>query len=310
MISLHAVELFAFVAEQGSFAAAAHRYGLSPSTVTRHIQQLEKALNARLLTRNTRSVSLTEAGRHYLPHAQAMLEASEAGHAVLNRFSREPTGTLRVTAPLTLSTLYLSPALPGFLARYPQVRIDWQLSDEFLNLIEGGFDLAIREGPITDASVIARPLVRYRRMLVASPAFLARHGRPTQPQDLAAFNCIPYQCEPKPTTWLMQKGGKRERVVLQGNMQSNCLRTLQQLTEAAVGITWLPAEQATPLIESGKLAAVLPDWQLVEEGELDTLYAVYPQRRLLSPKVAAFLEYIIEYLQANKAPPPVRPAAS
>ena len=306
MITLQAVQLFVHVAEHSTFASAATRFGVTPSTVTRQIQQLEVALGARLLQRSTRNVSLTEAGRHYLPHAQALLEAHESGSAVLNQLTQRPSGTLRLTAPLVLTTLYIVPAIPSFLKKYPTVKIDLQLSDDYLNLIDVGFDVAIRQGNTHDSSVVARTLFRFDRSLCASPAYLAAHGIPTTPEDLKNHDCIPYNRTNRDMVWQFQKNGKREKVVPTGHLQSNCISSLKQLTLAGLGICRLPNKLIQNELSTGSLIRVLPDWQSVVDDQLDTLYAVYPQRKLLSPKVAAFLEHVQQYLRDNNlvVPPP------
>ncbi|MCB6183125.1 LysR family transcriptional regulator [Leeia sp. TBRC 13508] len=297
MITLQAIELFVHVAEHSTFASAATRFGVTPSTVTRQIQQLETALGARLLQRSTRNVSLTEAGRHYLPHAQALLEAHDSGSAVLNQLTQRPSGTLRLTAPLVLTTLYLVPAIPSFLKKYPSVKIDLQLSDDYLNLIDIGFDLAIRQGNTHDSSVVARRLFSFDRSLCASPAYLAAHGIPTTPDDLKNHVCIPYNRTNKDMVWQFQKNGKREKVIPTGTLQSNCINSLKQLTLAGVGICRLPNKLIQNEVATGGLVKLLPDWQNIVDDQLDTFYAVYPQRKLLSPKVGAFLEHVQQYLR-------------
>ncbi|WP_374334483.1 LysR family transcriptional regulator [Leeia sp.] len=299
MLTLQALQLFVHVAEHGSFASAASRFGLTPSTVTRQIQQLEQQLDSRLLHRSTRSVALTEAGRHFLPHALAMLDAFESGSAVLNRFAQQPSGILRLTAPHTLTNLYLAPALPSFLERYPQVKLDLQQTDDYINLIEAGFDLGIRQGTLHDSTVVARPLFHFERILCASPQYLARHGQPRQPADLEQHNCIPYNRGNRDMVWQFQKGQRRERITPSGNMQSNCTETLRSMTLAGMGICRFVERLVAADLGAGRLVRVLPDWQSVVDDQLDTLFAVYPQRRMLSSKVAAFLDHLQQWLQTH-----------
>ncbi|MCW3480783.1 LysR family transcriptional regulator [Neisseriaceae bacterium JH1-16] len=295
MPELATLRLLLHIADYGSFAGAAAAYRLTPSRVTRQIRQLEQELGAALLYRTTRRVELSEAGRRYLPHARAIVAADEAGRAALAAAQQEPTGLLRVTAPLLLGNLFVVPALADFLARYPAIQVELSISDERFDLIERGFDLGIREGPQPDSSLRARRLFRYQRLLCASPAYLAAHGTPTDPDALAEHACLRYGDAGRAAPWQLERAGESRRLDPPARLLANDLQSLYQACLAGCGIARLPLERVRNDLACGRLAPVLPDWRCGGADGEAVLWAVFPERLQKSVRLAALLDWLAEH---------------
>ena len=189
MENLTSIHLFTEVARTGSFSATARNLHVAASSVTRQVDALEASLGVRLLNRSTRHLSLTEAGRLYLEHAQRIVAVVEDGRVAVTELDSEPRGTLRVSAPIVFGRLHIAPRLTAFLQRYPELKVDLSLSDQLVDFIEDAVDVAIRIAALPDSSLIARKLVPLRRLICTSPGYLAKHGTARQPSDLSAHNC-------------------------------------------------------------------------------------------------------------------------
>ncbi|MDN0081235.1 LysR substrate-binding domain-containing protein [Crenobacter sp. SG2305] len=295
MADLAALRLLLHIADYGSFAGAAAAHGLTPSSVTRQIRQLEAELGAALFHRTTRRVALSEAGQRYLPHARAIVAADDAGRAALATVQQEPAGLLRITAPLLLGNLFVVPALAGFLARYPAIRVELTISDERFDLIERGFDLGIREGPQADSSLRMRRLFRYQRLLCASPAYLAAHGPPAHPTELAGHACLRYRGGTHAEPWQLERAGERLLLDPPARLAANDLQSLYQAALAGCGISRLPLERVRDDLAAGRLVAVLPDWRCGGADGEAVLWAVFPERLQKSARLAALLDWLATY---------------
>jgi len=295
MDSFTGLQLFTRTVEAGSFSAAGRELGLVPSSVSRQIGALEDALGARLLHRTTRRLSLTEAGRLYYERAVRILADIEEANLAVTNLESAPRGTLRINAPIAFGTLHVAPAIPEFLARYPGVQVDLTLTDNFVDLVAEGADVAVRVGELTDSSLIARRLAPNRRIICASPAYLERYGRPSRPEDLRRHNCLIYTRSQRNVVWnLGAPDGRVTEARVSGSYQTNNTQAVHAAVIGGLGLallsTWLVGRD----LQAGKLVGVLTDY-LVSPNALDTaIHAVYPHSRHLSPKVRAFVDFMVE----------------
>ncbi|MEO0035871.1 MAG: hypothetical protein RLZZ501_1894, partial [Pseudomonadota bacterium] len=279
MDRLAALTAFAAVAEAGSFAAAARRLGRSTSRLSRQVAELEAALGSRLLHRTTRALTLTEAGRSYHEQVARILAELDAADLSVGRLQAAPRGRLRVAAPMSFGVLHLAPALPAFLDRYPEIDLDMAMNDRFVDLVEEGFDLAVRIGRLADSSLVARRLAPLRRVLCASPAFLAAHGTPRTPDDLARLPCLGYSNLLPQEDWSFADpvSGRPWPVRIKARLRVNNGDALRLAALAGVGLAPLPSFLVGPDLAAGTLVPLL-DPYLRQEG---AIHAVYPPARPL-----------------------------
>jgi DNA-binding transcriptional LysR family regulator len=293
MDKLSGMAVFARVVEAKGFSAAAAQLGLSKSAVSKQVSRLEDRLGARLLNRTTRTLALTEVGRIFYEHCARMLaEAEEAEQAVLSLHAA-PRGLLRINVPMSFGVMHIAPALPLFLARYPEMAIEMDMTDRFVDLVEDGYDLAVRIASLPESSLIARRLAPNRAVVCAAPDYLARHGEPRRPADLAAHNCLLYTNTPLYDQWRFDGPEGKVAVAVAGSLRANNGEALLQAALAGVGITRAPTFMASSHLCAGRLRAVLTDYRPVAES---AIYAVYPHRRHLTPKVRAFVEFLAAHI--------------
>lgn len=288
-MKLDAMALFALVAREGSFTAAARVSGLPKSTVSQRVAELENALGVRLLHRSTRRLSLSEAGQVYLQHCQVMLEAASAADAALSRLRDAPEGSLRITAPEASGTQLLPGLLAAFSQRHPAVTVTCVISDTQLDLIAERIDLALRTGQLADSSFVSRRIGPVSRVLVAAPDYLAREGWPQAPADLGRHRLLLHGVLPQ---WPLRQGGEIVQVdASQASLQANNLNTLRQLALAGAGIALLPRFMVRESLANGVLQQVLPD----NPPPDNQYYAVYPGRSHRPAALTALLAFIDEY---------------
>lgn len=283
---------FARVVEAGSFTAAAERLGLSKSAISKQIARLESHLGAQLLHRTTRRLSPTEVGTALYERCARIAEEVEAAEEIASRLHAAPRGLLRVNAPVTFGHQHLGPLVAEFLARYPEVRLELTLNDRFVDMVEEGFDVAVRIATLADSSLIARRLAPGRRVLCAAPSYLARRGTPTVPSDLARHDCLIYTLGSSQNEWRFRprSGGPAETVRVDGPLHGNNGELLLAAAVAGLGIIMTPTFIAGPEISAGRLVQLLPNY---DDG-FGGIYAVYPPGRHLSPKVRAFVDFLVE----------------
>lgn len=293
-----AMRLFAAVVDAGSFSEAGRRLGLAPSSVSRGVSSLEDKLGVRLLDRTTRRLALTEAGRLYHESASRVLADMEAANQAVSRFEAAPRGTLRLNTGVVFGRLHIAPALPEFLRRYPEITVDLTLTDNYVDLVEEGADLAIRIGELRDSALIARKLAPNRRIICASPAYFEAHGRPEKPTDLCRHNCLAYkyQAGGKLTWRLRAPDGEDHALAVEGNLYVNNADALHACALEGLGIVILPSWVVGPDIQAGKLCNAFPGWQVTPTAMDTAIYAVYPHNRHLSPRVRAFIDYLVEVI--------------
>jgi len=291
MDRFHAIEAFVKVVETGSFARAAERLGVSVSSVSRHVTDLEAHLNARLLNRTTRRLSLTEIGRAFHERCVQLLADLEEAEESAGEGAVVPRGTLRLTCGVTFGERYLAPAIAEFMARYPQMRFDAELSDRVVDLVEEGFDAAVRIGAVGGQNLVARKVGTTRLVCCAAPSYLAQHGEPRAPEDLAAHACLLYAYAPQIGLWPFRDpdGGERN-VRVAGPAHSNNGRFLEALAVAGVGISYEPDFIVGPDVKAGRLVQILRAFAPPAAG----IHVVYPSRRHLSAKVRAFTDFLTQ----------------
>lgn len=293
MDRLQAIGAFVAVVEAGSFAKAAERLDQSVSAVSRQVADLEQHLDARLLHRTTRRLSLTEAGRAFHERAVQLLADLEEAEQGASAGGVTPRGTLKLTAPITYGTRVLAPLIAAFAARYEQVRFDVDLSDRAVDLVDEGFDLAVRIGDIRSQFLVARRIGSTSLLCCASPDYLKRHGAPRVPEDLSRHLCLTYEYAAVRNQWrFFDPAGREHAVRIGGPLHSNNGRMLAALAVEGAGIVCEPDFILAPDIERGALVPILGGWTL---GSI-AIHAAYPSRRHLSAKVRAFVEFLVEGL--------------
>lgn len=291
MDRLTALQVFRQVAERNSFAEAGRRLGLSPAAVSKNIAELEAHVGVRLINRTTRRMALTEEGRIYLEHVTRGLDALVEADQALCPVKAAPSGTLRVSAPMTVTLTRLSAAIPGFLARHPDLRLDLHLDDRRVDLIREGFDLAVRGSDrLEDSSLIARKLAVMPHVLCAAPSYFKTHGKPQAPADLKALNCIRFSLSGHADAWEFSKNGHTESIAVKGQYSVSSSLAVRDALRGGLGLSLMPRPYVEDDLKAGRLQAALEDWATVET----TLYAVYPSRQHVAPKLRAFLDFLVE----------------
>lgn len=296
MENFNAIPIFIAVADHAGFSSAGRELGITKSAVSKRITQLEAHLGARLFYRTTRKLSLTEAGeRFYQYAAQANRAAAQAENAV-HELQGAPKGVLKIQLPMSLGQLHISPLIPRFLKRFPQLQVDVIMDDRPINLIEQGYDLAVKAGDMPDSRLIARALAPLRSIVCASPEFLEtfqqEHQQPLdQPSLLEKANCLMYSYSSNADVWQFESAALRHTIKVSGNYRVNNSTAIKQALLSGMGVARLPTFIVGDAIRQGQLVALFQD-----EYDMPTkqLYAVYPQRQYLPNKVRVFLDFLIE----------------
>ena len=287
--------VFAKVVETGSFSRAAAELGLSKATVSKAVGRLEARLGASLLNRTSRRVSPTEAGRASAAIAARLLAEAEAAEAAALSQSATPQGLVRLAAPMSFGLAHVAPILPELLLAHPGLRIDLHLSDEQVDLVGGGYDLALRIATLVDSSLKARRLCQVRRLLVGVPAYFARHGRPAHPRELAGHTCLGYAYLPDPDRWrFVNASGEEEVVVPSGQLRANNADALGPALLAGLGVAVQPEFTVWEDIAAGRLEAAMPDWSLPSIA----LHVVTPPGGPRPARVAATIAFLVDRLGA------------
>lgn len=288
-----ALRVFRAVVELGSFAAASRKLGLSPAAVSKNVSELEAHLSSRLINRTTRRMSLTEAGALYFERVVRVLDDLGDADDTLRASQDTPAGLLRVSAPMTVTLVGLSSAIPKFLDRYPDLSLDLNLDDRRVNLVEEGFDLALRGSDnLEDSGLIARKLTTMDHVLCAAPSYFRTHGWPEQPKDLAQHNCIQFSLSDHSAKWSFRSGSRIETVPVRGRYQVSSSLAVRDALRAGFGLSLIPRMYVEEDLAAGRLCAALDGWSPNETS----LYAVYPSRRYVLSKVRVFLDFLIEEL--------------
>jgi len=282
------LRLFLRIAELGSVTAAAHDLSLSPASASARLVKLEETVGFRLFNRTTRAVSLTTDGETFLPYAQEMIETLETGLSAVRGQKAEVQGLLRMTMPGSFGRMYIIPALAEFQVRYPLVSLDLRLSDEVLDVVEGAYDLIIRNASLVDSSLIVRKLASDRRLLVASPSYLKRYGVPSTPDELANHKCVILG---ETTRWKFESG---QTVSVPHSYAVNDGEAMRKMIELGMGIGIKSVWNASKSLKSGLLVEVLPQFPLMTDA---AIWVLYPSRRIVAPKVYAMIDFLLEQFQ-------------
>ena len=297
MDKLTALRVFHAIAEQGSFVAAAERLAISPAMASKHIGALERELGTRLMQRTTRRLTLTEAGQDYAQRAAIILAQLEEAAAAAMQQGQEARGTLRLAAPLSFGMRHLGPWLEQLQQQHPQLRLELELSDRQVDLVEEGFDLALRIStqPLS-GGLIARPLATLDTLVCAAPDYLARHGSPQHPQQLGSHACLRYRQQQSQAVWQFRHGGEALQVAVSGPLEANNGDVLVDAACAGMGIVYQPRFLLAAALARGQLQPLLPGYQTLQAE----VYAVYPARRYLPMKV----QVLLQCLQQQLSQPP------
>ncbi|MGQ0699737.1 MAG: LysR family transcriptional regulator [Panacagrimonas sp.] len=283
---------FARVVEANGFAAAAKRLGVTTSVASKHVAKLEKSLGARLLNRSTRKLSLTEAGCAFYAHCARLVEELEASDQAIAETESELRGQLRVSAPPSMVAMHVAPALAEFRRRYPQLELEFDLSNRVVDFSEDGFDLALRVTRQPAPELIARALAPLKMVVVASPEYLRERGTPLAPADLTQHECLLFSLDQEPQIWsFASREGQQVRVAVKGSFRSNVMEPLLQMTRRGLGIVQLPSFMTGQDVQHGRLVHLLADWRGYEGAQI---FAVWPQHRRESRKVRLFVEFLAE----------------
>ncbi|MDQ0468469.1 LysR family transcriptional regulator [Labrys wisconsinensis] len=286
--------MFAKVAEERSFAAAARSMGVSVATVSRAVTRLEERLGGRLFNRTSRRLALTDYGHTLAERASKIFADAEEAEDVAREASSRPRGLVKLAAPLSFGTRWVAPVLPAFFRRYPDISIDLHLTDAQTDLIGDGFDAALRIAVLEDSSLVARLIAPVRRFVVAAPSYIARHGRPQHPHDLLAHPCLSYTKRSKHEVWRFthRTTGEDYPMTPTGPLRGTSAEALLPTVLEGLAITELPEFTATQYFPDGQLEPILDDWRLPEGG----LYFVTPTARARPAKVSALADFLIAAL--------------
>ena len=289
MDRLTAMQVFVEVANSGSFSATADKLDMSRAMVTRYVSELEQWLGARLLQRTTRSVTLTDAGESCLRRSHQMLALMENVEEETSRHDSALRGQLRITCSISFAYAQMASAVVDFLKIYPQLKVDLNASEGALNLVEARIDLAIRISAEPDPALIGRMLAPCTSVLVASTDYLAKHGAPTLPAELAAHRCLSFANFGK-NMWVLRRGDEHVEIRMGSYFSANEATALLRATLSGGGVALQPTYLANPHLRDGSLQLVLPDWKLPDMA----IYALYPSRKHLSPAVRALLDFLVD----------------
>lgn len=287
MNSLADLEIFARVVTAGGMSAAGRELGLSPAMISKRVRKLEERLGARLLQRTTRRLSLTEAGQGYYERVVAILASIEEAEAFVTRRSSLARGTLRVSAPTSFGRMHIAPHLKAFLNENPELMVNLELSDSFVDIVGEGYDLAVRIGELTDSSLVARRLAPNHRLLVAAPDYLAAQGHPDTIADLSRHALLSHNAD----HWRLEGPEGPVTVRLHSPLRTNSSEVIRESVIAGLGIALRSTWDIGPELKAGKLIVVLPAYRASRRVGV---HAVYPTRRFLPHKVRLFVEWLAE----------------
>lgn len=298
-----AMRLFRRIVETGSFAQASRDFDITPSSASRQIGALEDMLGAPLLTRTTRKLTMTEAGELYFERIVSILDDLDEANRLVVQLLAAPRGTLRINSTVTFGHRCITPFLPEFLSRYPEIRLELTLTEKVVDLIEERVDIAIRIGRLKDSGLVSRKLLSHRFVLCATPDYLRRRGTPHTADDLLQHNCLAFDFNPGGDTWYVGPVGSREEITISGSLRANSLDVLHDMTTAGVGIGILPDWVAGSDLASGRIVEVLRELDAAPAPvNLSAVHAIFAANRRNSPKVRAFLEFLSGKLDADNTP--------
>lgn len=295
MNKLLSLKVFCRIVESGSFAQCARDLGMSPAMVTKHVASLESELGVRLFNRTTRKISTTEAGREYYERSVQIVSDIEEADASVSQLNSNPKGTLRLSSPLDFGTSHLLPAISAYLLRYPEVSVDIEFSDRSVQLVEEGFDVAVRFDQLIDSTLVARKLNSTKLFVCAAPDYLKNNPVISTPADLTEHNCLRYAYYKNPSEWVFDGAGNTEKVKVSGSVLTNNGHSLCEMACNGLGVILQPEFMVSKYLQSGRLVRVLDSFAISEIN----LYVLYPHRRFLSAKVRSFVDFMVEHFSGD-----------
>lgn len=293
-MNIEYLKLFVRIATTNNISMAGSELGLSPAVASSHINKLEESLGVRLIHRTTRKVCLTEEGETFLPYAEDILASIETARSAVGVGRLTPHGTIRVTAPASFGRMHVIPAIQHFLAQYPQIKVELRLSDSILDLVEGGFDVAIRDAALEDSSLKARKLCDDVRKVVAAPAYLKKFGEPLTPQDLAQHATISFIGL---ETWSFDTPSGTVTIKTDSVLKTDNGEAVRDACVEGLGITISSAWCSYEKLKSGELVEVLADFPLHRKT---AIWALYPSARFLPLKVRVFIDFFANFFAEHK----------
>ncbi|ANI80115.1 LysR family transcriptional regulator [Sphingobium sp. EP60837] len=300
MDDLSKIRAFIEAVDRGGFTAAARQAEVAVSSIARQVKALEDDLGARLINRTTRSQSLTEAGRLFYDRMVTILRDFEGAKHDVMALRSTVTGTLKVTIRTSTSGIII-PALPVFLAKHPELSLDISVTDERLDLVAEGIDIAVWLGEMQDSSLVSRRLAYCKRVLVGSPHYFERHGEPKSPGDLVHHNCLVYRALQYQNIWKFENSVEKVEIPVKGNLRSATGLVLMQSALAGLGLILVQEFHAGPELQAGRLKSVLDQYRISPTTEDTSLYLVYPSARGLSVATRAFIEFLVEQFKPEGA---------
>lgn len=288
MTAISDLDIFARVARTGNMSAAGREMGLSPAVISKRISLLEERLGARLFQRTTRQLTLTETGEGYFKRVVDILSLVEEAEDFVSRRNTKPRGLLKVTAPTSFTRLHIAPYLAEFGNRFPDIELDFHLTDQFVDIIREGFDVAIRIGELQDSSLVARKLAPDRRVICAAPSYLERQGVPAKLSDLDGHICLSAGAQ---DAWRLEGPEGQQQVRVKGNIRSNSSELVREALLSGLGLGLRGTWEVAAELGNGTLQAVLPQYRGSSSG---AIWAVYPSREFMPAKVNAFIEFLAE----------------
>ena len=289
------VAAFACVVQTGSFTAAAKKLDTSKSVVSKYVSRLEDRLGVKLLTRTTRSLTLTEIGQVFYDQAYDGIKAIDNAEEEVSFLQGKPRGRLKVNAPLSFGTLHIAPAIGKYLEQFPEISIDMEFSDVQVDMVREGFDVTVRITDRLEGSLVARRIAPCHHVLVASPDYLSRQGRIEKPEDLTEHNVITYQYQDSPWEWGFSRGSKSHAVAVNGAIQMNNSLAIREAVLSGAGVSRMPSVVVGDDIKTGKLEQLLPEYTQLEMS----VYLVFADKEHLAPKVRSFIDYMADYFDGT-----------
>ncbi len=288
MMQWEGISEFVFVAENESFTQASKKMAISTAQVSRQISALEKRLNIKLFYRTTRKVSLTEEGSVFYQHCRSVLDGLEAAERAITNLQSKPQGKIKLSAPVTYGEQQVLPLVNDFIKQYSDVEVTAYLSNQQIDLVEEGYDLAIRLGKLSDSSMMAKKLGKRTNYVCASPAYLNQHGIPHSLSELSQHSCLLGTLD----YWRFIESGKEKSIRVTGRLRYNSGQGLVDAALKGLGIVQLPDYYIEQHLKNGELITLLDNYQVPDEG----IWAIYPQNRHLSPKIRLLVDYLAEQL--------------
>lgn len=298
MDRFEAMRVFAAVVDAGSFVAASEALPMSKAAVSRHVAELEARLGVRLLNRTTRRLSLTPEGEVFHARCKEVLASVEEAEAEITSRSGEAAGLLRINAPFTFGLLHLAPLWVEFMAHHPRLTLDVTLSDRVVDLVEEGFDIAVRIARLPDSSLVSRQITRTRMVLCASPTYLRRHGTPRHPSELVHHQVVTYSLFSMGDNWVFAGPEGPVTVKVSPRLRSNNGDTCRLAALRHQGVVLQPSFLVGPDLQAGTLVELMPEFRSIELG----VYVVYPSRKFVSPKVRLLIDFLVEAFRMQAWP--------